>query len=71
MTPRLHKRSRKKTDYNRQKQYRKHKHQLNRNDYKTKMRKKTIQWTLHSTKKRNITGENLDMTKKEKPNLSG
>ena len=55
-----------KIDYSKQKQYRQHKYQQNKNNLKTKIGKKTIVWTFQATKKRNLTRENLDLAKKEK-----
>ena len=60
------KNARRKTAYSDQKQYRQHKHQQNKNNQKTKMRRKTTVWIFQATKKRNLTRYNLDMTKKGK-----
>ena len=54
------------TDNSDKKQFRQHKHQQNKNKRKTKIRRKTIVWTFQATNERNLTRENLDMTKKEK-----
>ena len=56
-----------KTDNCDQKQYRQHKHQQNKNNQKTIMGRKTTIETIQATDKRNLTRENMDMAKKEKP----
>ena len=62
------KKPQRKTDYSHQKQYRQHKHQQIKNNKKTKMRKKqTNVWTFQATNQRNLTRENVDMTKIRKP----
>ena len=50
--------------YSHQKQY---KHQQNDNKEKTKTRRKTTVWIFQATNKQNLTQENVDTTKKEKP----
>ena len=67
MTRRLYKKTRNKTDYSGQKQYRQHKHQQNKNNQETKIGRKTNVWTFQETNKRNLTRENMDVAKKGKP----
>ena len=52
-----------KTNYSDQKQHRSTK----QNNQEAKMERKTTVWTFQTTNQRNLPGENLDMTKKEKP----
>ena len=52
--------------YSDQNQYRQHKHQENKNYQKTEVGRKTTLRTCQATHKRNLTRENLDMTKKRK-----
>ena len=56
----------KKTDFSNKKQYRRYKHQQNKNNQK-KMARKTTLWTFYATNKRHLTRENVDVAKKEKP----
>ena len=44
-----------------------HKNQQNNNNKKTKIGRKTTVWVFQEINKRNLTRENLDMAKKEKP----
>ena len=67
MTQRLHKQSWGKTDYSHLKQCRQHKRQQNRNNWKTKIGRKTTVRTFQARYKRNFTQEDLDMAKKGKP----
>ena len=53
-----------KTDYNNQNQHKQHKHQKNKNNLKTKIGRKTTEWTFQDTNKRHLTRENLDRVKK-------
>ena len=63
----IKKKVRGKTDYSDQKQYRQKKHQRNKNNQETKMRRKTTLWIFQATNKRNLTREDWDISKKEKP----
>ena len=58
---------RRKTDDSHQKPYGQQNHQQNRNNQKTKIRRKTTQWALQATNKRNLSRENLDVAKNGKP----
>ena len=64
---RLHKKAQRETDYNHQKQYTQHKHQQNKIKQETNMGRKFTVWMLQVTSKINLSRENLDLAKKEKP----
>ena len=66
-TRKLLRKALRKTDYSHKNQYWRHEDQTTENNQKTKMGRKTTLWTFQTTRKRHLTGENVNVAKKRKP----